>query len=178
MDIKKVKKIGFKLTYLLRHDPEELSMDYQGYVKVIDLINKLNISKIELDWIVENNNKKRFSYLENDTLIRAEQGHNKKLNIKIDIEESPRIDFLYHGTSSDNLKNIMKEGLTPQSRKHVHMSKDIETALQVGSRKSKDVIILKIHSAKMRSEGVKIYISNNNVYLTDYVDPKYISLNQ
>lgn len=175
MNDKKLTNIGRYITKLLRHDPEDLTMDKNGYVNIDEVLSKVNITRDQLDWIVNNNNKKRFAYNEDGTLIRASQGHNKKLNIKVDMIESERVDFLYHGTATRFIDSIIKNGLKPQSRHHVHLTNDMETALQVGSRKGKDITILKIDSARMRADGVKIWISDNGVYLTNEVDPKYIS---
>jgi putative RNA 2'-phosphotransferase len=175
MNENRLKGKGRYMSKLLRHDPEELPMNGQGYVEVSDLLEKLSIEKEDLDWIVENNNKKRFSYNEDETLIRANQGHNKNLNVKVEMEEAPRMEILYHGTATENVPYIMKDGLISKSRQHVHLSKDVETAKQVGSRHSKNITILKIDSARMRGDGIKIWISANGVYLTDLVDPKYIS---
>lgn len=176
MNEKELKNKGRYMSKLLRHDPEELAMDQQGYVQVDDLLNKLSINKEDLDWIVDNNNKKRFAYNEDETLIRASQGHNQKLNIQVEMEEAPRMEFLYHGTATENVGSIMKDGLVPRSRQHVHLSKDLETAKQVGSRHSKNITILRIDSARMRGDGIKIWVSANGVYLTDRVDPKYIAI--
>ena len=176
MENKRLKNKSRYLSKLLRWDPEDLIMDSSGYVKVLALCHKLDITKSELDWIIENNDKKRFSYNENESLIRANQGHNKDLNIEVEMEEAERIDFLYHGTAKENVKSILKDGLVPRNRKHVHLSNDLKTAKNVGSRHSKNIVILIINSAKMRADGVKIYISKNDVHLTDYVDPKYITL--
>lgn len=172
------KKVGKYIAKLLRHDPDDLDMDNEGYVFVQELLKKVNISKIELDLIVETNDKKRFAYNEDQTKIRASQGHSKSIEIEIEMKESDRIDFLYHGTSSKNLNSILKIGLHSGNRKHVHLSKDIETAKKVGLRHGKDVLIFKIDSAQMRTDGYKIWISDNSVYLTDSVDPKYLSICQ
>jgi len=177
MSKKNLNNSGRYMSKLLRHDPEELEMDSNGYVEVEDLLNKLDINKEDLDWIVDNNNKKRFSYNDEETKIRASQGHNKSLKyVNVKMKESGRVDVLYHGTATKFVDSIMKDGLVPQSRKHVHLSKDKETAINVGKRKDKNqTTILKIDSAKMRADGIKIWISDNGVYLTSKVDPKYIS---
>lgn len=172
------KKVGRYIAKLLRHDPDDLEMDSEGYVLTIDLLKKLNISKIELDFIVETNDKKRFAYNKEHTKIRASQGHSKSVEIEIEMKESDRIDFLYHGTSSKNINSILKIGLHSGNRKHVHLSKDLETATKVGQRHGKDVVVFKIDSAKMRADGIKIWISDNGVYLTDFVNPKYLSVCQ
>lgn len=174
INYKRIKSVGRSLSKLLRHDPDGLFMDDQGYVSVSDLLVKKDIDKEDLDWIISNNNKKRFSYNDDETLIRANQGHNKNLKVDIRMEESGRVDVLYHGTSNDFVESIMKNGIISQNRHHVHLSGDKDTATMVGLRKSKKITILEIDSAKMRADGIKIWVSENGVYLTDYVDPKYI----
>jgi putative RNA 2'-phosphotransferase len=60
------------------------------------------------------------------------------------------------------------------NRHHVHLSKDETTAISVGSRRGKP-IVLKINAMKMQDEGFRFYISENGVYLTDIVPKKYIT---
>lgn len=57
----------------------------------------------------------------------------------------------------------------------VKFNTDKETAATVGSRRGK-FEILEIEAMRMRADGYKIYISENGVYLVDYVPPKYISI--
>jgi putative RNA 2'-phosphotransferase len=49
-------------------------------------------------------------------------------------------DILYHGTGEKYVSSIDKEGLLPKSRLYVHLSKDEETAVNVGKRHGKPVI--------------------------------------
>jgi len=171
----KLEKTSRYLAKLLRHKPEDLLMDVDGYVVVSDLLRKLSINNADLDWIVENNDKKRFVYNIDKTLIRAAQGHSKGLDIDIKMQESSRVNVLYHGTAAINVKSIISLGLVPKSRKHVHLSSDAETARKVGLRHANDVVVLQVNSAQMRADGIKIFISENNVYLTNHVDSKYIT---
>lgn len=170
----KLKSKSRRLSYILRHDLHGLKMNNSGYVLVDDILSKLEISKLDLDLIVSENDKQRFSFDENHQMIRANQGHSKKMKIDIPMKVSERIDNLYHGTSKSALDSIIKEGIVSKSRKHVHLSIDKETAYKVGLRHTKDVVILVIDSASMRADDIKIWISDNGVYLTDYVDLKYI----
>lgn len=59
------------------------------------------------------------------------------------------------------------------SRQYVHLSKDKETAEAVGKRHGKP-IILSINAKKMSEDNISFYLSENGVWLTNYVDPKYI----
>jgi putative RNA 2'-phosphotransferase len=175
MNERNVKKSRY-ISKLLRHKPEDLKLNKEGYCRVDALLSKLDITKEDLDWIVDNNNKKRFSYNEDETKIRANQGHSKTMGIKVTMEKVTDIEFLYHGTSSANVDKIKESGLISMSRDHVHMTKDIDTAINVGKRHSTNIVIFQIDSERMIRDGISILISKNGVFLTDKVDPKYLSI--
>jgi len=166
-----------KISYLLRHNPEDLRMDKEGWVMVDDLLDKLGLTKSELDYIVENNDKKRFGYSKDGLKIRASQGHSEKLKLDIKFNEVQFPHTYYHGTVFLNLASIEKHGLKPQSRSHVHLSKDIETAKKVAERhlrRGDTYLILEVDGNQMKRDGYKIYESDNGVILVDEVPPKYI----
>ena len=171
-----MKNISRKISYLLRHNPEDLKMDKQGWVYICQLIEKLNIPLSVLEEIVEKNDKKRFSFDTNKIKIRANQGHSNSLNLDIMFKEVQYTKTYYHGTNKINIESILNNGLTPKSRAYVHLSKDKETAENVGLRHGKDVVILSIDDNKMKKDGKKIYESENGVILADYISPKYIQL--
>lgn len=168
-------KIGKKITYLLRHNPEDLTMDKYGYVDVPSLLKKVGITLLELDYIVDTNNKKRLSYNENKKKIRATQGHSIKVDVQLKQKRPPMI--LYHGTTQLNYDKIKKMGLNKMRRLHVHLSDDKNVAYDVGKRysKNKEPVILEIDAERMYSDGYKFYLSENGVWLTDNVPKKYIN---
>ena len=84
-------------------------------------------------------------------------------------------DVLYHGTATRFLNSIFETGLDKRSRNHVHLSNDKETANNVGSRHG-NIVVLIIDTKQMYADGIKFYLSVNNVWLTDYIDRKYIKL--
>jgi len=169
------------LSYILRHHPEKIgiNLDKNGYVDICLLINALqsngweNFTKADLDQIILTNNKKRFAYNDEKTKIRASQGHSIKVDLNLKAQAPPH--FLYHGTIKKFLLDIKKEGLKKRARHHVHLSVDVETAKDVGSRRGKP-IILKISSKLMCFEGHLFYKSANGVWLTECVPFKYIIL--
>jgi putative RNA 2'-phosphotransferase len=55
------------------------------------------------------------------------------------------------------------------------LSYDKKTALNVGQRHGKPVI-LSVDARRMYDDGVKFYISNNGVWLTMFVDKKYLGI--
>ena len=124
-----------------------------------------------LEIVVETNDKKRFAFNENKTRIRANQGH----SVEIDLALKPIVppEFLYHGTAEKSLNSIFENGIQKMNRQHVHLSQDKETALKVGSRHGKP-IILTILSEQMYQDGNLFYQSDNGVWLTDFIDIKYI----
>jgi putative RNA 2'-phosphotransferase len=106
-------------------------------------------------------------------MIRASQGH----SIEVDLDYAPSIppDKLYHGTVKESAAIILEKGIAKMQRHHVHLSKDVETATQVGSRRGKP-IILTINAKAMHEKGFLFYMSDHGVWLTDHVPPEFIEL--
>ncbi|TPG33392.1 RNA 2'-phosphotransferase [Flavobacterium pectinovorum] len=180
MNEKIAKSVSKFLSLVLRHSPEtiELKLDENGWADVEELIEKCNKKGSQnqmtvelLDYVVENNDKKRFAFNEDKTKIRASQGHS--ISVELNLDEAEPSEFLYHGTVGKFLDSIKKEGLQKMSRQYVHLSKDLETAIKVGSRRG-SAQILTVRSGEMHRDGFKFYLSENNVWLTDNVPAKYI----
>lgn len=176
---KQLKHISKFISLVLRHKPDEigLEMDEQGWVTVEELIRKMNqkgfvIDKDILNTIVETNDKKRFAFNADKSLIRANQGHS--IEVDLDLQSLTPPDVLYHGTTDRFLDSILKTGLQKQKRQHVHLSATIETARTVGSRHGKPVI-LTIDTRAMHDAGFKFYLSENKVWLTEAVPVEFIS---
>lgn len=173
-----IEKLSRFISFILRHKPEEigLTLDAHGWAKVTDLINGINRSGRRIDMsvleeIVRTDDKQRYSFNEDKTKIRANQGHSIKVDVEFKELEPP--DTLYHGTARKSFDSITRHGIKPMSRQWVHMSKDYETAVQVGSRHGEPVILV-VNAKKMHEAGIKFYLSENGVWLTEYIDPKYI----
>lgn len=176
--MKNLNEIGKHISYLLRHNPETLTMDKHGYVSVDSLLNYLNISKEDLDTVVNTNNKKRFSYTSDGKKIRASQGHTiEGLDITMRIVTPP--DVLYHGTSHTNYLKILESGhIDKIQRQYVHLTDNKHTAYNVGKRYSKNESpdILLINTQMMFNDGFEFRISDNDVYQVDNVPIKYIKV--
>lgn len=169
-----MKDKGRQLSYLLRHDPKGLDMDGNGWVTVADLLKKINISMDELERIVSTNNKRRFSFNNDRTSIRANQGHS--INVDIELKKRTPPKYLYHGTASRNIRKIKKFGLSKMRRNHVHLSADHETAMDVAKRYCKNDVpyIFMIDTTQMMLDGINFFLSENGVWLVDHVDPKFL----
>lgn len=174
-DLKHISKF---LSLVLRHKPGEIgiSMDSEGWVDVKELLEKCSAKKryinLELlQQIVNTNDKQRFAFNHDHTKIRASQGHTVEVDLKLEPVEP--LEFLYHGTVAKFIDNIRETGLQPMERMHVHLSKDLETAIKVGSRRGKPVI-LKIKASEMHKDGHAFYVSANGVWLCEAIPSKYI----
>ena len=167
---KELIKKGKYLSFLLRHDTE-YTFDENGYREVSDLIKNHGYTRSELEEIVSTNDKQRYEFNKYHTKIRARQGHS--IDVNVDLKETTPPDTLYHGTATRFLDSIYKDGIKKMSRNYVQLSQNIETAKEVGARHGSPVI-LEVNTKQMTIDGIKFYLSNNNVWLTDYVSPDYI----
>lgn len=171
-------KISKYLSKHLRHQPDRLGIKLApgGWVPVERLLaacakNYFLISRDELNEVIENNDKKRFSFDSTGTLIRANQGHSIEVDIQLESAVPP--DVLYHGTGHGAVELIMQHGLNKMLRHHVHLSQNIETAIKVGARHGKPVVFV-VDAAAMYSSGYTFYCSDNGVWLVDCVPPEYL----
>lgn len=176
----KLDKLSIFISLILRHKPDAagIQLDEHGWANVDELLNGINNTGREIDInvleeIVKTDNKQRYSFNEDKSLIRANQGHSIPVDVELKEQQPPQ--YLYHGTADRFLNSIVSEGLKPMSRLYVHLSKDEETAVKVGKRHGKPVV-LKIRAEEMWNDGIKFYLSQNGVWLTKYVDKKYMDV--
>lgn len=174
-------KISKLISLVLRHKPEtlRLKLDKQGWCNTYELINGLNNFKYNIDLdglkkIVNEDNKQRYSFNEDFSKIRANQGHSLT-GVNLGLEPIKPTDILYHGTSKNVIDNIFKNGIKKMNRQYVHLSDDIETAVKVGERHGIP-IVLEIDAKRMYKDGEIFYRSENGVWLTSYVHKKYIKI--
>jgi putative RNA 2'-phosphotransferase len=168
------------LSKFLRHAPGDLGLTLQpgGWVPVDDLLDAAGrhgfpINYDELVECVETNDKQRFSFDITGELIRANQGHSVEVDLQLEGREPPEI--LYHGTVGRFLASIMAVGLEKGKRHHVHLSKDVETARKVGSRRGQPVI-LAVEAGRMHRDGHQFFLSANGVWLTDSAPTGYLTV--
>ncbi len=170
------KEISKFLSLVLRHNPEtiKLKLDSAGWADVSEVLKRIpfNLDINKLRNIVETNDKQRFSFNENFTKIRANQGHSLSY-INLELEEIKPPEILYHGTVLKFVSSIKAEGLSKMNRQYVHLSEDRETAIKVGSRRGVP-IILPVRALKMHNDNISFYKSENGVWLTEEVPSEYI----
>ena len=170
-------EISRYMSLILRHKPEAIgiTLDEHGWANVDELIQGIaqnnQFDMAMLEEIVATDEKQRYSFNEDHTLIRANQGHS--IPVDVELEECVPPEVLYHGTGEKYVEAIDAQGLIPKSRLYVHLSSDRETALKVGQRHGKPVIYL-VQSGDMQRDGYRFYKSVNGVWLTKEVPIKYL----
>ncbi len=166
------------IALILRHKPEVIgiTLDEHGWADAEQLIAGISktypLTREMLEEIVRNDNKQRYSFNEDHTLIRASQGHSIPVDVELQKAEPPAV--LYHGTAEKYVPSILKEGLLPKSRLYVHLSKDVQTAVNVGKRHGKP-IVFRVDSGKMSADGYAFFLSANGVWLTKRVPVMYLT---
>jgi putative RNA 2'-phosphotransferase len=175
-----LKPISKRLSYILRHRPDSIGLELLegGWLNVSDLIAALAksgdaISPEVLKRVVAENDKGRFEFSDDGTQIRARQGHSTPVDLGYEPTSPPAV--LFHGTATRFLDSILREGLLKGRRSHVHLSTNQETMLQVGMRHGKPVL-LAIDASGMQHDGHVFFVTGNNVWLTDHVPPKYLTV--
>ncbi len=175
------KNLSKFLSLILRHKPETvgIKLDENGWANVEELLRGIkNIGRTidfaTLEKVVRENDKQRFSFNDDKTKIRANQGHSIQVDVELEKKIPPT--FLYHGTIERNANSIEINGILKGSRLYVHLSPDIETAQKVARRRKGNPIIYKISALAMHEDGFTFYQSKNGVWLTDFVPPKYFSV--
>ena len=129
------------ISLILRHNPGAIgiSLDEHGWADVQELIAGLNrsggrtLDMETLEEIVRTDEKQRYSFNEDHTLIRANQGHS--VLVDVELEEKIPPDVLWHGTGEKYVASIDEQGLIPKGRLYVHLSSDIAPALPSSARR-------------------------------------------
>ena len=137
-----------------------------GVRKVVD------VDMATLERIVKEDSKQRYSFNEDRTRIRANQGHSIPVDVELTAEDPP--EYLYHGTTETSIPSIEEQGLLAGARLYVHLTHDPKTAERVGARHGK-AVVYRVSSKKMAGDGFIFYRSVNDVWLTKAVPTDYLS---
>ncbi|HBN76869.1 MAG TPA: RNA 2'-phosphotransferase [Planctomycetaceae bacterium] len=173
-------RLSQKISHALRHEPwlYELELDDEGWVAAEQLLESLRLENESWNAIVEDDiaemirtsSKRRHEI--RDGRIRAIYGHSIPNKLKRIAATPPEV--LFHGTSPLVVGVIETKGLSPMSRQNVHLSIDEATALEVGTRKSKEPVLLRVRSLEAFENGIAFYEGNEKVWLADEVPPQFI----
>lgn len=181
MDIKLINETSKFLSYVLRHEPQAigLQLDSEGWADIGALIagaakNGRLLDTALIQEVVNSSDKKRFKISDDGQRIRAVQGHSAP-NVSLKLVEKEPPEYLYHGTATRFLESIRQQGLIAGSRHHVHLSQDIKTAIAVGQRYGKPVV-LKVEALRMHKKGYKFFRAENGVWLIKFVPAENLTL--
>jgi putative RNA 2'-phosphotransferase len=175
-------KVSKFLSLVLRHKPSaaNLFLDKHGWADVETLLKQTSFTLFndstsfvisDLERIVKEDSKGRYSFSEDKKKIRANQGHS--INVDVQLKENSPPEVLYHGTANKFLTSIFTNGIKKMSRQYVHLSDNYETALKVGSRHGTPVVL----SIRTKLINRKFLLSENGVWLIDHIYPHEIELN-
>jgi len=178
-----MRSLGVVLTYILRHKPDAIGIDIdrEGWVTSEELVLKctrLN-SFAELENEVATDDKGRFEFSPDKSLVRCVQGHScPVVDLTMVRSEPPHV--LFHGTQSSNIESILATGINSGQRHYVHLSDDYITAENVGARRKNlpacksTSRVLYVDAYSLYGSGQIFYRSNNGVWLTENIHPDYI----
>ncbi|MEV6103396.1 RNA 2'-phosphotransferase [Streptomyces sp. NPDC051940] len=180
MDEKRLIRSSKRLSHCLRHDPARygVKLDAAGWVEIDVLLAALDargtrLTRDELQEIVDGNDKRRFALSADGRRIRASQGHSVPVDLGYEPQEPPPV--LYHGTVGSSLDAIFRDGLRAMNRHDVHLSGDVATALRVGNRRGRPVV-LAVDAARLHADGAEFRRSANGVWLVAEVPPGYLTV--
>ena len=98
-----LENISKYLSLILRHKPDVIgiNLDEHGWANVDELIkgiarNNVGFDMQTLEKIVDTDDKQRYSFNSDKSLIRANQGHSIPVDVELEEKEPPN--KLYHGT--------------------------------------------------------------------------------
>jgi len=167
-------KVSKYMSYLLRHNPQNLKLDTQGFVDLNEFLLKLRerygIDKQFVEEIVAQGDRKRFEIVGNR--IRALYGHS--IGVDVGLEEDRLVEVLYHGTTLESASNILQDGLKPMKRRWVHLSPTKEMAIEVGRRRTSKPVVLVVDLKEARKSGLKVFKATEGVYVCHEVPPEFI----
>ncbi|MFF2879022.1 RNA 2'-phosphotransferase [Gottfriedia sp. NPDC057991] len=180
MNQKDEEKLSKFMSKILRHDPLKfgLNLKEDGTCTIRELVDAINsqinwggVTVENITQVVKNCSKQRYTI--NDGRIKANYGHSKT---KITYQPKKPPEILYHGTNKKVEELILNEGIKPMGRNYVHLSEGVEFATLAGKRRG-ELVILKIDAKNAYENGVKFFYADNEVWLSDYISPKYIIKN-
>lgn len=180
---KNLDRISRHLSKLLRHDSEDLIMDDKGWINTSSILKKFDISLDDLNYIVDTNNKKRFIFNDDLSKIRATQGHSKGIaeNKEFILLSATQTEFkLYHGTDKNTADKILNSSINTGKRNHVHWTTNKELAKKRSNQRfnqtKNEGVLIVLNTKKYIEDGNDVFISENEVYLTNEVSKEYLNI--
>jgi putative RNA 2'-phosphotransferase len=168
------------LSHALRHEPwrYELELDDDGWADINQVLEAMreerpqwaDLERADLEAVIATSAKKRHE-IDGDR-IRASYGH----SVPGRLARTPAIppEVLFHGTTRRALPAIAERGLIPMSRQYVHLSPTEQVAREVGRRRDRSPVLLRVDAGRAHADGVPFYIGNDVVWLADSVPAHFL----
>ena len=168
-------RLSKRMSYLLRHRPEDGGMepDGHGFVPLEALAKAVDAGREQVLEVVERDPKGRFEV--EGGMIRAAYGHSYDVADSGEVCEPPEV--LYHGTPRRSVDAIMREGLRPMGRQMVHLSATVAEAREVGRRRDAKPVVLVIDAAGASAAGLT-FRRAGRVYVAPRIPPGFIDVNE
>lgn len=166
------------LSLLLRHNPGliGLQLDPNGWARIDELVERSGhagrpLTRETIGEIVRDNDKRRFSISEDGERIRANQGHT--IAVDLDLPYAVPPDTLYYSTAPERLDRLLERGIRSGVRPYVQLRPLAHGTLNIGARR-RGSLVLEMDAARMHREGRRFRRTDNEIWLTERVDPDSI----
>ncbi|OQV16995.1 putative tRNA 2'-phosphotransferase 1 [Hypsibius exemplaris] len=170
-----LQRLSKTLSYLLRHGAvdAELPLTPDGYANVghlLQLPQFKGCTEQMIRDVVAADAKTRYSLRETDRILEvcANQGHSLAVEVALTaITSAADCPQALHGTYARFMESILREGLKPMTRQHIHFSKREPTEKNdvSGIRKNCNVLIY-LDVEKVLRDGIPLFESANGVILS------------
>lgn len=167
------------ISYWLRHKPSEAGLEVNefGWVNIDALLVALdrkgfNLQVNDLNGLNQSFDKVRWEIDQSENRIRATHGHSIPIVLSDNPSEPPS--GLFHGTSLSKALSILDKGILPMNRLFVHLSANVNAAMEVGRRHGIPIVI-ELDTEGLLEKGQNFYQTNDNVWLTTSIDKSHVN---
>ena len=176
-ELDKITSLGRSLALVLRHAPEKFNvdMDINGWVETRELSKAIADSRRHLHWVrawhfeaIANADEKGRWQVENE-MVRATYGHSIEIELDLPTDDIP--DALYWPCEATEVESLLKFGILSGDRKHIHLSRTIENALEAGHVRITRPSVIEVDTIRAIADGHTIYRAGTTVFLTEEVPP-------
>lgn len=181
MSDEEIKNLGKTTAGILRHFPDKygLDIDKQGWVDLEHYVKSLRNRQKRFHWLRQYHIKalvatdKKGRYQIEDNKLRATYGHSIDVEMK-DLPKDDISDILYVPTTEKEAELLLESGIKPSDRTYVHLSATYESAVEAGSVRSENPVILEFDAKQATEDGYEVMKAGKRVYITKEIKPEYL----
>ena len=165
------------MAFALRHDPAhfDLELDDEGWTTFEDLIIAIRFERFEWAFLDEPQIRAAIAGMDRFEIregrIRAVYGHSVELVKPPAVSTPPAL--LFHGTASDNVSSILRQGILRMRRQFAHFSTDLDWVVDF-LRDKPNWTIFAIPTQPALEAGVIFRKANHHVWLADCMDARFL----